>query len=51
LKQVLEGQLADADLSFAIPSFALGGLMQGLPADLGLTIDVSYIGYDRATPS
>jgi len=47
LKQVLEDQLADADLSFAIPSFALGSLAEGLPLDQGLTIDIQSLDYAK----
>lgn len=47
LKQVLEGELADADLSFAIPAFALGSLAEGLPVDQGLTIDLMSLAYAK----
>jgi len=47
LKQVLEDQLAGADLSFAIPSFALGSLAEGLPADQGLAIDLKSLDYGK----
>jgi hypothetical protein len=47
LKQVLEDQLADADLAFEIPAIGLGGLVEGLPLDLGLAFLFAEIGYEH----
>jgi hypothetical protein len=47
LKTLLEDTLADADLSFAIPVFQLSSLQESLPADKGLTFELTLVDYAK----